>query len=250
MKGEIAIQSDNVVKEQTKINYLLVEKQRLQSQGKELHKKLDISEKLTSEKDDEIADINCIIDNMNLEQNIIKKELVDQKCDACNSSCSKIFKCDQCDFTSESQKGIKIHMGRMHEIKCDTCSEKFHGESKLKSHMCRIHVSNPTCNHLLYMKNWYVKNEYIRVFCNKKKKQVAILHSDYSEEFEECQEALQNVKHEVTVKDKDNVLFFIQEIKCIDTSKCTIIPCFPKQLNHRLLQHALFLSFVVPVIAS
>ena len=53
---------------------------------------------------------------------------------------------------------------------------------------------------------WYVKNECIRVFCNKKKKQVAILHSDYSEEFEECQEALPNFKHEVTVKDKDGMI--------------------------------------------
>ena len=66
--------------------------------------------------------------------------------------------CDQCDFNTESEKGLKIHMGRKHEVKCSGGSEKFAGDSKLKTHMCRQHISNPSSDQL-YMKNWFVKDE-------------------------------------------------------------------------------------------
>ena len=61
-------------------------------------------------------------------------------------------------------------------MKCKICGEKFAGEKKLQTHTCRIHVNNPSKNSL-YMKNWYVSSECIRVFCDEKKKEVAILHA-------------------------------------------------------------------------
>ena len=64
--------------------------------------------------------------------------------------------CDQCDFKSESNKGLKIHMGKMHEAECPECNEIFGGELKLKTHMCRVHVANPSFKHF-YMKNWFVR---------------------------------------------------------------------------------------------
>ena len=56
----------------------------------------------------------------------------------------------------------------MHEVKCDKCGEMFGGERKMKTHMFRISIANPTFFNS-YTKSWYLENECIRVFCNKKK---------------------------------------------------------------------------------
>ena len=68
------------------------------------------------------------------------------------------YSCDECDFTTESEKGVKIHMGRMHEVICDSCSEKFAGKAKLLNHMCRLHIENPDFEQL-YMKNFETKHK-------------------------------------------------------------------------------------------
>ena len=62
----------------------------------------------------------------------------------------------------ENEKGIKIQMGRMHELTSETCNEKFAGQTKLNTHMIRIHVTNPS-NEFVYMRNWYLKHEGIGV---------------------------------------------------------------------------------------
>ena len=42
--------------------------------------------------------------------------------------------------------------------------------------------------------------------------------------------------------------FLFKKVKCIDTSNCTIIPCFPKQLKSQPFTACIqFLSFVVPL---
>ena len=56
------------------------------------------------------------------------------------------------------------------------------------------------------MKNWYVKNECIRVFCNLKKVQLAILHSDECEEKTPCPDSPPDFKNEVTLKDKNEMI--------------------------------------------
>ena len=160
MKGELAIQEESFSKEQEKFHKISREKQSLQDQLKEARKKLESVNDTVKEKDDTIDMLN-----------------ISCSCESCSTS----FSCEQCDFTTVSEKGLKIHVGRMHEVKCDKCNEKVGGEHKLKTHMCRIIVANPTIDSL-YMKNWYLPNECIRVFCNEQKKQLAILHSKKCEE--------------------------------------------------------------------
>ena len=151
--------------------------------------------------------LNIVVENKNLELTALKDEFIEQKNNKSGESCSNIFKCDQCDFTTESKNGLKIHMGRMHEVKCDACNEKFGGERKLKAHMCRIHVENPT-SHIdsLYMKNWYIKNECIRLFCKEQNKHVAILHSKECIEENPCPDVPPKFKYEVTVKDVEGMI--------------------------------------------
>ena len=80
-----------------------------------------------------------------------------------------IHSCDQFDFTSASNKGLKIHVGKMHESECPECNEIFAGEAKLKTHMCRLNVTNPSFQNF-YMKNCFLKDSCISVFCEEQKK--------------------------------------------------------------------------------
>ena len=105
----------------------------------------------------------------------------------------------------KSEKGMKIHMGKMHEIKCKTCNEKFAGESKLKSHMCRLHIGNPS-NDTLYMKEWYIKNSCIRVFSNELKKQVALLHSRNCGDNDHCSDYPTNMRYRTRVDDENGLI--------------------------------------------
>ena len=89
---------------------------------------------------------------------------------------SHAFECEKCDISFEACNDLKVHMGKIHGTKCDECGENFANANKLKTHTCRIYVKNPT-DGSLYMKNWYIVNECIRVFCDKNMEQVAILHS-------------------------------------------------------------------------
>ena len=68
----------------------------------------------------------------------------------------RIFKCDQCNFTSSSEVGLKIHKTKSHplidlpeietekealpiQIKCDQCDLYFKDESGLKTHFGYVH---------------------------------------------------------------------------------------------------------------
>ena len=123
------------------------------------------------EKDTKIEMLNMTVENKKIEITQLKKEIIES-----DDSVKLKIDCEECEFQTESDKGLKIHIGRMHEVKCKLCGEKFAGERKLLTHTFRVHVTNPT-NCSFYMKDWYVYTECIRVFCGEKKKEVAILHS-------------------------------------------------------------------------
>ena len=65
----------------------------------------------------------------------------------------------------------------MFEAECSECNEIFSGEFKLKTHMCRVHVSNPSFEDY-YMKNWFIRNSCISVFCKQQSKELALLYSE------------------------------------------------------------------------
>ena len=72
--------------------------------------------------------LNAFVNNKNLDEQTARTESTVKELNI-----SLI--CDQCDITSESSKGIKIHMVLVHEVVCDTCYGKF-GVKKLRNHMC------------------------------------------------------------------------------------------------------------------
>ena len=121
--------------------------------------------------------LNMTIKNKKIEITQLRKDIIESEDALINGDrCPLKINCEQCEFQTESEKGLKIHMGRMHEVKCKLCGEKFAGESKLQTHTCRVHVTNPS-NSSFYMKNWYLDTECIRIFCGEKKEKIARLHS-------------------------------------------------------------------------
>ena len=187
LKGEISIHTS-----------LQSENQSLKDKMKVKLDKIEELQKVNLEKDDTIEMLNAIVNNKNLDEQTARTESSVKELDNC-------FTCDQCDFTSVSSEGIKIHMGRVHEVICDTCHAKFGGLTKLRNHMCRIHVVNPL-SEFYYMKNWYVKHECIRVFCALKKDLLSVLHSTECVHTKHCSEFSPNLNTKNTVKDKEGLI--------------------------------------------
>ena len=100
LKGEISIHTS-----------LQSENQSLKDKMKVNLDKIEVLQKVNLEKDDTI---DAIVNNKNLDEQTARTESSVKELDNC-------FTCDQCDFTSVSSEGIKIHMGRVHEVICDTC---------------------------------------------------------------------------------------------------------------------------------
>ena len=101
------------------------------------------------------------------------------------SSIIELYNCDECDFVSGMKNALRDHMKFKHEAQCDTCKEMFVGEKKVKNHMCRIFLINPTFGDF-YTKNWYLKNDCIRIFSKQQQKEVAIIHSQHCIEDKHC----------------------------------------------------------------
>ena len=64
---------------------------------------------------------------------------------------------------------------------------------------------NPSTD-VLYMKNWYLKNECIQIFCDVSQKVEGILHSKHCEEVTHCNEYPTNMTQGVTVKDINGII--------------------------------------------
>lgn len=74
-----------------------------------------------------------IVDNENLIQKLLEKfEKVTENVEVEES----LFKCDQCDYETKSEKGLNIHKKRKHTIKtiCDICDQQFNSVRDMKIH--------------------------------------------------------------------------------------------------------------------
>ena len=141
LKGDLASQELKHEQAHQKFNNIFAENQSLTDRFKESKKKVDNLDNIVYEKDNTIILLEKMIDNLKEELNALKKESLKDDSHACHVASLSIFKCEECDFKTENEKGLKIHMGKMHEVKYDTCEEKFGGENKLRSHMCRVHMT-------------------------------------------------------------------------------------------------------------
>ena len=84
-------------------------------------------------------------------------------------------KCGSCEFVSDEDNDIKMHMTYSHTFFCNTCKLEFESQKKLESHMCRIHITNPACGDS-YTKNWIISRGCTRVFSTFLKKEIVFLH--------------------------------------------------------------------------
>ena len=85
----------------------------------------------------------------------------------------------------------------------------------------RVHVTNPTYGSL-YVKNWYINDECIQVFCDKSQKQIALIHSKKCLRIKPCPDRPKEILPGEIAKDKTNILhiwgytFEVSDIRTID----------------------------------
>ena len=89
------------------------------------------------------------------------------------------FKCKTCHKIFSSELSLKSHVEDKHAtpktLECETCSYICNTAEKLEKHMCRITVRNPSfCD--LYTKNWIVLNRCTYIYHRIEKREVALLH--------------------------------------------------------------------------
>ena len=165
--------------------------------------KIEQMEKTLNEKKDDLEVIDNIVKNKDLEIVRLLSELDEAKLGP--NTDAPTHACVQCDFTSECDNELKIHMGKSHGIKCPDCCETFAGEAKLKTHMCRLHIENPSSTHF-YMKNWFIKNSCISVFSDIEEKEVAVLHSSDCIHKNPCSVFPPSLTHSIRVVDKNGLI--------------------------------------------
>ena len=103
--------------EHNKFNDNLSENQSLQDRLKESKKKEVNLDNIIYEKVDTIESLEKMIDNKKMELNALNKESIKDDSHICHVASLNIFKCEECDFKTENEKGLRIHMGKMHEVK-------------------------------------------------------------------------------------------------------------------------------------
>ena len=162
-------------------------------QAKSRLKKMEICDK---EKDDNLLMLELTLRNRELEIEGLKIELETMK---------TRFKCEECDFSSIIESDLKIHVETLHQHLCKHCSCSFAGEKKLKNHMCRIFVKNPIYEKGLYTKDWFERDKCVRVFDDKTKKEVAILHSEDCIAKNECINFPDDFQKTGSFKDKEGI---------------------------------------------
>ena len=72
---------------------------------------------------------------------------------------------------------MKDHMNKYYATKCWFCNETFPGKQKLKIHICRMYIKYPS-SWDYYMKGWFIRDDYIRIFSVHKETDVGMLHSE------------------------------------------------------------------------
>ena len=93
----------------------------------------------------------------------------------------------------------------MHEVECKTCKVRFKSETKLMEHMCRLHIGNPS-HKSLYMKDWFVKDQCIRVYDSGLEKEIALLHSTYCGKCKPCADFPPSFKRGAKYKDDNELI--------------------------------------------
>ena len=110
------------------------------------------------------------------------------------------YACEECNHFAKSKTDLKLHQETLHGKFCSYCECNFAGERKLKEHVCRIKISNPSSGRL-YTKDWFVKDDCIRVFDNNAKDEKYVLHCDLCLNMKSCEELPANFKQSISSKD-------------------------------------------------
>ena len=87
------------------------------------------------------------------------------------------YTCNTCDCVCKDETELKNHILNVHQFKCEECGLVVKSKEKLSSHICKLYLKNPSFKNV-YLKNWIVNKGCNTVYCNNRRMEIAILHSD------------------------------------------------------------------------
>ena len=146
---------------------------------KEALSKLKLSHEKLENKLKESEENNMMLENVvnNKEKEIseLESRVTKISCDNCESNFGttkdltdpndipSTSKCVSCEYKSENENDINIHVKTEHDLLCKVCDLTFETVRKLNMHMCRVNVLNPEYGEF-YTKNWMVYDDCTRIF--------------------------------------------------------------------------------------
>ena len=106
-------------------------------------KKLEIkilefeSEKIFNQSDSDLDTDSTFaeVDNVVIESGVTEEEAEVSDDESALPVYKKLYSCDQCDFQTEHERGLKTHVNRMHSLVCEVCDEKLKGKEQMRRHM-------------------------------------------------------------------------------------------------------------------
>ena len=115
------------------------------------------------------------------------------------------FSCVFCNYKTDSENSLKVHIRANHDWKCKACDLAFETNSKLDGHICKTNIRHPTYGNL-YINNWILTKGCTPIFNNcTKKKVVNIHHKDCWRRICPCPELKPNISDRIPV-DENEVL--------------------------------------------
>ena len=205
--AQLLEQTEALSKEINNRTDFVAEKASLANELIEANKQLTKLEKVKKETVDDFLILESTLESKDSQIEKLKHEISSLK-----SKKIPDYKCDECEYTSDTEDNLKQHTKIAHEVVCSFCNCSFAGNKKLSTHVCKIVVENPTSSPL-YMKDWFVRNGCIRNFDGDIKREVFNLHSEDCVSSSSCTSLPENFKTEKYFKDT-------QEIIHLTTSDC------------------------------
>ena len=140
-----------------------------------------VEKKRFIDKSDDVSILEHTLENKNVELDRIRDSLekAHRELEAKEKDIKDMLNhtCKTCDCIFKDGTELKNHILNVHQFKCEECGLVVKSKEKLSSHICKLYLKNPSFKNV-YLKNWIVNKGCNTVYCNYRRMEIAILHSD------------------------------------------------------------------------
>ena len=174
VNDDLQLKIEEIVNCKEALSKLKLANEKLENKLKESEENCMMLENVVNSKEKQISELESKVTKIsceNCERNFgTTKDLTDP------NDIPSTSKCGLCEYESENENDMNIHVKTEHDLLCKVCDLTFETVRKLNMHMCRVNVLNPEYGEF-YTKNWMVYDDCTRIFSRLKGTEVLFLHS-------------------------------------------------------------------------